>query len=66
MDLTNKEILQIWKKDPFVFIYDIWGLVPQKVLPQYEELYFNILERAKYDVEIMDELKLYMFEEFQR
>ena len=66
--MTNKEILQLWQKDPFAFISDIWWLVPQKVLPEYEEFYFDVLKRVEEEknCEIMDELKLYMFEPFIR
>lgn len=64
--LTNKEIMEIWIKDPFIFIYDIWGLIPQKILPEYEEFYFDVLKRAEKNCEVLDELKLSMFEEFER
>jgi len=64
-DLSNKEILNIWRKDPFIFIEDIWNLIPQKILPEYEEFYFDVIKRSQEDVEVLDELKLYMFEKFE-
>lgn len=30
--------LKLWQKDPFLFIEDMWGLVPQPLLPEYEYL----------------------------
>jgi hypothetical protein len=70
MAKSNQEVLDIWAKDPFVCIEDVWGLTPQKILPKYEEFYDDVLERSREEgklaCEVLDEIKLSMFEPFQK
>ena len=68
MTKSNKDILDIWAKNIFACLEDVWGLVPQKVLPEYQEFYDDVIKRSKLpwkdSCEVISELKLHMFEPF--
>jgi len=64
--MNSKELLELYKRKPTIFYKDIWGLVPQKILPEYKELYNEVLEKVKENPEELDKLKLFMFEKFKK
>lgn len=35
----QQQILEKWKKSPLLFVKDVWGLVPQKPKPEYEDVW---------------------------
>ena len=48
-----------WQIDPFVYIKDVWGLVAQKVKPEYVGLLEECRRTGEYN-----QMKLTMFETF--
>ena len=64
--MNSKELLELYKRKPTIFYKDIWWLVPQKILPEYKELYNEVLEKVKENPEELDKLKLSMFEKFKK
>ena len=54
---VQAEIYGRYKKDPFEFIKDMRGIVPQRVLPQHKEKLFSCRAKGTYDDMELDDFE---------
>lgn len=60
-ELRDEDIHEEIQQDPFLFVKMMWWLVPQQVLPKYENLLDECRATGDYD-----KMKLVMFEPFEK